>query len=130
MHPKWQKEIVDDLKRTFPKCQFIVSTHSPFIIQSLNAEELFDIKTMQFAEEKGNYKGWSIEAIQEYKMGVEPKTSIFNEYLEKFSSALDEENYDEAKELYYKLKEMVNPDSHESKVLKLDMEMMEADDKA
>ncbi|MGM9890886.1 MAG: AAA family ATPase, partial [Floccifex porci] len=130
LHPKWQKEIVDDLKRTFPKCQFIVSTHSPFIIQSLNAEELFDIKTMQFAEEKGNYKGWSIEAIQEYKMGVEPKTSIFNEYLEKFSSALDEENYDEAKALYYKLKEMVNPDSHESKVLKLDMEMMEADDKA
>ena len=29
LHPKWQKEIVDDLKRTFPNCQFIVSTHSP-----------------------------------------------------------------------------------------------------
>lgn len=34
LHPKWQKEIVDDLKRTFPNCQFIVSTHSPFVIQS------------------------------------------------------------------------------------------------
>lgn len=31
LHPKWQKEIVDDLKRTFPNCQFIVSTHSPFV---------------------------------------------------------------------------------------------------
>lgn len=39
---------------------------------------------MTFAEEKGNYKGWSIEAIQEYKMGVEPKTAIFNDYLENF----------------------------------------------
>lgn len=37
-----------------------------------DAEELFDIKTMQYAEE-GSYKGWSIEAIQEHKMGVEPK---------------------------------------------------------
>lgn len=130
LHPKWQKEIVDDLKRTFPKCQFIVSTHSPFIIQSLNAEELFDIKTMQYAEEKGNYKGWSIEAIQEHKMGVEPKTTIFNQYLEEFSSAMDDENYEEARKLYEKLKEMVSPDSHESKILKLDMEMIEADDKA
>lgn len=52
LHPKWQKEIVDDLKRTFPNCQFIVSTHSPFVIQSLNAEELFDIKTMQYAKRR------------------------------------------------------------------------------
>lgn len=51
LHPKWQKEIVDDLKRTFPNCQFIISTHSPFIIQSLNAEELFNINTMQYAED-------------------------------------------------------------------------------
>lgn len=64
LHPKWQKEIVDDLKRTFPNCQFIVSTHSPFVIQSLNAEELFDIKTMQYAGEEGSYKGWSIELFR------------------------------------------------------------------
>lgn len=130
LHPKWQKEIVDDLKRTFPNCQFIISTHSPFIIQSLEADELFDIKSMSFAEEKGNYKGWSIEAIQEHKMDVEPKTAIFNDYLEKFSSAIDNENYDAVKELYEKLKDMVNPDSKESRILKLDMEMAEADDKA
>lgn len=130
LHPKWQKEIVDDLKRTFPNCQFIVSTHSPFVIQSLNAEELFDIKTMQYAGEEGSYKGWSIEAIQEHKMGVEPKTAIFNQYLEEFSSAMDDENYEKAKTLYKELKEMVSPGSHESKILKLDMEMIEADDKA
>ena len=85
---------------------------------------------MSFAEEKGNYKGWSIEEIQEHKMGVEPKTTIFNDYLERFSSAIDNENYDVVKELYEKLKEMVSPDSNESRVLKLDMEMAEADDKA
>lgn len=130
LHPKWQKEIVDDLKSTFPNCQFIISTHSPFIIQSLDAEELFDIKTMAFAEETGNYKGWSIEAIQEHKMGVEPKTVVFNEYLRKFTEAMDNEEYDKVKGLYEKLKEMVDPNSSESKVLKLDMEMVEADDKA
>ena len=43
---------------------------------------------------------------------------------------MDDEKYEEAKSLYEKLKEMVSPDSHESKILKLDMEMIEADDKA
>lgn len=104
LHPKWQKSIVDDLKRTFPKCQFIISTHSPFIIQSLNAGELFDISEMQYANEKGNYNGWSIDTIQEQIMGVEKKTLIYNE--------------------------MVHPDSHERKILDLDMEMIKSDDKA
>ena len=130
LHPKWQKEIVADLKRTFPNSQFIVSTHSPFIVQSLDADELFDIKIMQYAEEEGNYRGWSIEAIQEHKMGVEPKTAIFNQHLEEFSAAMDEEDYEKAKLLYDELKEMVSPGSNESKILKLDMEMIEADDKA
>ena len=36
----------------------------------------------------------------------------------------------QALENYKELKEMVSPGSHESKILKLDMEMIEADDKA
>lgn len=130
LHPKWQKTIVEDLKRTFPNCQFIISTHSPFIIQSLSAEELFDISTMQYATESGSYNGWSIDAIQEQKMGVAPKTSVFNNCLTSFSKAMDEENYVEARTLYHRLKEMVNPESAESKILDMDMEMIEADDKA
>ena len=74
LHPKWQKTIVDDLKRIFPNCQFIISTHSPFIIQALSANELYDISKMQYAGEQGNYNGWSIELIQEQMMGVERKT--------------------------------------------------------
>ncbi len=34
LHPKWQKEITNILTTLFPKVQFIVTTHSPFIIQS------------------------------------------------------------------------------------------------
>lgn len=54
LHPKWQKTIVGDLKRTFPNCQFIITTYSPFIIQALSADELFDISQMQYAVENGN----------------------------------------------------------------------------
>ena len=43
---------------------------------------------------------------------------------------MDEEDYEKAKMLYDELKEMVSPGSNESKILKPDMEMIEADDKA
>ena len=130
LHPKWQKSIVDDLKRTFPNCQFIISTHSPFIIQSLNAGELYDISEMKYADEIGNYQGWSIDTIQEQKMGVEAKTLLYNELMDRFSSAVDNEEYVLGSQLYEKLVKMVHPNSHERKILDLDMEMMKADDKA
>lgn len=43
LHPKWQKSIIKDLKITFPKIQFIITTHSPFIIQSLKSNELISL---------------------------------------------------------------------------------------
>ena len=40
LHPKWQRRVVRDLKETFPKIQFVCTSHSPFVIQSLEAGEL------------------------------------------------------------------------------------------
>lgn len=39
LHPKWQRRVVEDLRRTFPRVQFICTTHSPFIVQSLRSGE-------------------------------------------------------------------------------------------
>lgn len=39
LHPKWQRHIIEDLRRTFPKIQFITTTHSPILIQSLRSGE-------------------------------------------------------------------------------------------
>ena len=40
LHPNWQRHVVDDLRRTFPLVQFIATTHSPFIVQTLRDGEL------------------------------------------------------------------------------------------
>lgn len=66
LHPKWQRSVVEDLRRTFPKIQFIVTTHSPFIIQSLKPGELIDLNEGEPAE----YTNESIEDITENVMGV------------------------------------------------------------
>jgi predicted ATP-binding protein involved in virulence len=39
LHPQWQRHIIEDLRTTFPKIQFIATSHSPFLIQSLRSGE-------------------------------------------------------------------------------------------
>ena len=67
LHPKWQRRVIDDLKRTFPSIQFICSTHSPFLIQSLEPGELIQL---QEDEPAGEYANQSIEEIVEHVQGV------------------------------------------------------------
>jgi predicted ATP-binding protein involved in virulence len=39
LHPKWQRELLDYLSNLFPNTQFIVTTHSPLIVQSAAARD-------------------------------------------------------------------------------------------
>jgi predicted ATP-binding protein involved in virulence len=41
MHPAWQRMIVDRLTTTFPNCQFIVTTHSPQVLNHLPPECIY-----------------------------------------------------------------------------------------
>ncbi len=36
LHPQWQQRIAGDLLRAFPNTQFIISTHSPYVVESVN----------------------------------------------------------------------------------------------
>ena len=75
LHPKWQRRVVRDLKETFPRIQFVCTSHSPFIIQSLEAGEL---RTL---DESGptlvEYANRSIEDIAEGIQDVDvPQQSL------------------------------------------------------
>ena len=67
LHPKWQREACEKLRNTFPNIQFIATTHSPFVIQSLRPGELINLDPEEF----GEYADRSIEDIAENVMGVE-----------------------------------------------------------
>jgi predicted ATP-binding protein involved in virulence len=82
LHPKWQREACQKLLDTFPNIQFIATTHSPFVIQSLRAGELINLDPEEF----GEYADKSIEDIAENVMGVEvPQKS--QRYLDMLAAA-------------------------------------------
>jgi len=68
LHPNWQKHVVRDLKSAFPNIQFVVTTHSPFIVQSLKTEELINLDPVEGLDEDPDK--YSIEEIASQEMGV------------------------------------------------------------
>jgi AAA domain, putative AbiEii toxin, Type IV TA system len=44
LHPNWQREIGPRLQEVFPRLQFIVSSHSPFIAQAATRDGLFVLR--------------------------------------------------------------------------------------
>ena len=40
LHPKWQQTIIPFLRKTFPGIQFIITSHSPYIVSALKEENL------------------------------------------------------------------------------------------
>lgn len=70
LHPEWQREIVHVLKNTFPNIQFVATTHSPFIIQTTEPQQLIIIKNSKL-EEVSSAINLSIEDIAEEIQHVE-----------------------------------------------------------
>jgi hypothetical protein len=40
LHPRWQVGLIPALKQTFPRLQFVVTTHSPMLLAGLEADEI------------------------------------------------------------------------------------------
>jgi predicted ATP-binding protein involved in virulence len=67
LHPLWQRSIVGDLCKTFPKLQFIAASHSPFLLQAAyEYGKVLDVSSGSFVEPTDR----SIEDIAESVMGV------------------------------------------------------------
>jgi uncharacterized protein (TIGR02646 family) len=44
LHPRWKMEVVNRLRKTFPKIQFIVTTHEPLCLRGLGNNEILVLK--------------------------------------------------------------------------------------
>lgn len=49
LHPSWQQRILPDLMSTFPNAQFVVSTHSPQVLSTIQPQHVVEL-----AAENGN----------------------------------------------------------------------------
>lgn len=81
LHPSWQKSVIRSLTETFPKIQFVVTTHSPFLIQETEANQLIVLEDCK-VKQTGSGNNLSLEDIAEELQGfVNPRWSNKREAL-------------------------------------------------
>lgn len=61
LHPTLQQEILQRLQKTFPKIQFIVTTHSPLVISNFKADE--NNKIIKLEHDGNKYWNHTVENI-------------------------------------------------------------------
>ena len=41
LHPEWQHRVIPQLRKTFPNCQFVLTTHSPQVLSNIPARNIW-----------------------------------------------------------------------------------------
>lgn len=89
LHLELQKMVMPMLTKVFPNVQFIITTHSPFVLNSLDNAVAFDLEHQETINELTQY---SYEALAEGYFGVSSDSSYMQMQLERLESLLQKES--------------------------------------
>lgn len=73
LHVELQKKVLPFLSEFFPNIQFIVTTHSPFVLSSINNSVIFDMEKCQSFEDFSKY---SYNSIIENYFGIDTYSDL------------------------------------------------------
>ena len=131
LHPKWQRDIVPTLSKVFPRVQFIVTTHSPHVLQSMADVNLYVLRRDETSGEitversdVTDFTGWTVEEIlsetMELKDGV--RSVVYNEKKRAFENALKAKDRQAAERLYAELEQMMRPGNPMRSIYRIELE--------
>ena len=85
LHLELQRQILPLLTSVFPKIQFIVSTHSPFVLNSINNAVAYDMERHEII---GDLTDYSYESLAEGYFGVRSNSVEIEVRLERLADLL------------------------------------------
>ena len=98
LHPKWQRQIVHNLRAAFPRCQFIATTHSPQVIGEVEHERIQIIGDGQVYSPTHSY-GVDSSRVLEEVMGSEPRAKEVQSLLSEVSRVIGRQEFGRGREL-------------------------------
>ena len=85
LHIELQKKILPFLTKFFPKIQFIITTHSPFVLNSIENAVIYDLENKTIVEDLSAY---SYDGIVENYFEIDKYSSIIKNKVERYESLL------------------------------------------
>ena len=98
LHLELQRLILPMLTRVFPNIQFIVTTHSPFVLSSIKNAVAFDLEKKERLEDLTEY---SYEALAEGYFEVKTESNFLQAKLDRFKELIEKSNRDSAENAEY-----------------------------
>lgn len=133
LHPKWQRDLVPTLSKIFPNVQFIVTTHSPHVLQSMEDVNLYVLRrnaeSGEIEAERSNvtnFTGWTVEEILGVTMelGDDVLSVAYNAVKKDFEEALRNKDRAAAQQYYERLDEMMRPGNPMRSIYRIRLEEM------
>src|SRR4028118_1446741 len=103
LHPKWQRAIIPNLKKTFPNCQFIITTHSPQVISDLKWVHLLRSTSEGIAIDRVPSFGKDSNRILETLMETPERPQEIKDDIDRLFQLIDDEKFDRARDLRQQL---------------------------
>jgi predicted ATP-binding protein involved in virulence len=112
LHPKWQRQIIHNLEATFPRCQFIATTHSPQVIGEVSPDGIQIVANGQVYSPTHSFGVDSSRVLEEI-MDAPPRSSEVQALLDQTSKSIADKKLGEATALIAKLAAKLGEDDAE-----------------
>jgi energy-coupling factor transporter ATP-binding protein EcfA2 len=100
LHPRWQRQILPVLRQAFPACQFVVTTHSPQVVGSVEARSVRliskDTAGLHRVIVPHASRGMDTNFILEALMEADDRDPVVSDAIDRFLETLQLRNFPEA----------------------------------
>ena len=127
LHPRWQRQIVHNLTATFPRCQFIATTHSPQVIGEVEHERIQIIADGEVYSPRHSF-GVDSSRVLEEVMDADERSEEVKKMISKISAAVRRHEFDTARGLLQKLAEKIGENDAEVTRARTLLDFMEGND--
>ena len=113
LHPSWQRSVVENLTKTFPQCQFMLTTHSPQILSHVKPECIWllrrDKDGFHSSHPEDSY-GQDSNRILEDIMGVPSRPPKIQKRLSRLFLEIDRGDIDKAQRTLTSIRKEIGDD--------------------
>ena len=118
LHPGLQRDVINNLRRTFPRVQFVLTTHSPFALGEVESRSIRLLRDFSVAEPTIETSGQDIGVISRLVQGASERPRDVDAMIMSAHAALDRSALEEAEGHVERLRERLGP--HDPDVIRLE----------
>ena len=115
LHPKWQWNVIDALRKTFSGVQFIIATHSPIVISASKEVNLILLDKVKAVSYLPDCYGYEVEDVLSYRQESVSRPKKVKYLVDEIENAIADIAFDKADAGLERLKDLLGEDNSEYK---------------